>query len=582
MANRGRPRLLASRALRLLGVYGACLAGAAVVSWPLVRHVRGHLPGAWPHPDIHTAVWFRWHLWERLGAGEAPMFAPGFYHPDGMDVTLHIWNLGVALGQLPFVAVLGSLTGYNVSLLFLGAFNGLAGYVLGRTVGAGRRAPAIAAAAVLLTSNFAWAEMIHGRAEQGLLAFAALYAAGLVSLRRDGGQWTAVGTGLALAAAGLCYWFYAAFLGIPLIGLALASGIRRRPDVQALGRLAIVAGVAAVLLIPAAIPVLTRMAADDSAYLRAVADTSEVATLVEGLRQQFSLSLLGSTLWPTAALPQRVCLGLPFLLLAVLGAALCWGDARRRAGYLPWLALVGILMAMGPMLQLRPEEALVVQGRVLPLPSALLDRLPLFERMWWPHRWLSLAVVGGAGCAAALAAAIPPGRRARWLSLAFALLLLVEVRAMYHGAPYTALAGNPQPLPVPAMLKQLATEPGRHPLLQLPLRRVDDAAAIYVPIHRQPIDGGPAYSADLHTEPGYLRRIAGSEALTALDRMARGQPPPQVREPRGQLRELGFHYAVFWRDQDVFGLDWSTLYSDFLGTPPVFADDTVVVWDLAR
>ncbi len=579
MTHAGRLRPLARHAGRLAGVYGACLTAAAVLSWPLLRTASGHLPGPWPHPDITTAVWFRWHLVQRLAAGESPLFAPGLYHPDGMDVTLHIWNLGVSFAQAPFAAVFGPLTGFNVSLLFLAAFNGLAGYVLGRTVGGGRLA-GVVAAAVLLASNFAWAEMIHGRCEQGLLAFVALAVAGLVQLRRGaGGAGMAVATGLGVAAAGLCFWFYAAFLGFLMGGLAVVSLLRR--DWRGLGWLGLACAVAAVILVPAAIPVLVRMAADSSPYARTVADGAEVASLVDGLRRQYSVTLLGSALWPTAAFPQRVCIGLPLLGLVAWAAALAVRSARARAGFLPWMALGGVILAAGPMLLLRPEEPLVIGGRVLPMPGALLDALPLFERQWWPHRWLSLSVVGGAGCAAAAMAALPRGGRlAGGVALGFVLLFAVEARLMFHGAPYAAFAGDPQPLGVPAYLERLAAEPGQHPLLQLPLRRVDDAALIYVPFHRQPVDGGPAYTVDVHAEPAYLRRIAASPALTALDRLARNQDPPPVADVRRSLRELGFRHAVFWRDQDVFGRDWTAIYSQFFDVEPAFADAAVVIWEL--
>jgi len=573
-------RPLARHAGGLAGVYGACLAGAALLSWPLLRTVSGHLPGPWPHPDITTAVWFRWHLAQRLAAGESPLQAPGLYHPDGMDVTLHIWNLGVSLFQAPFAAVLGPLGGYNVSLLFLAAFNGLAGYVLGRTVGGGRLAGA-GAAAVLLASNFAWAEMIHGRCEQGLLAFVALAVAGLVQLRRGaGGAGMAVATGLALAGAGLCFWFYPVFLGFVIAGLAAISLVRR--DWRGLGWLGVVCGVAGLILVPAALPVLTRMAAEGSPYARTVADGAPVSTLADGLRRQYSVTLLGSALWPTAGFPQRACIGLPLAGALALGAALIRRRARFRAGFLPWMALAGVILAGGPMLLLRPEEPLIVGGRVLPLPAALLDALPLFERQWWPHRWLSLTVVGGAGCAAAALATVPrAGRLAGVITVVFVLLFAVESRLMFRGAPYAAFAGDPQPLDVPAFFHEpLAREPGEHPLLQLPLRRVDDAAIIYVPFHGQPVDGGPAYTVDVHAEPAYLRRIEGSAPLAALAQLARNQTPPPVSDARGGLRELGFHYAVFWRDQDVFGRDWTSIYSAFFGAQPVFTDDAVVIWEL--
>lgn len=581
MTQGGRLRPLAAHAARLLGVYAACLGVASLLSWPMLRHLRGHLPGDWPHPDINTAVWFRWHLWQRLQSLESPMFAPELYYPDGMDVTLQIWNLGVALLQSPLVAVLGPLPGYNASLLFLAAFNGLAGYLLGLVVGRGRRGPAILAAAILLSSNFAWVEMIQGRAEQGFLAFAALYVAGLVILRRRGGRGMAVATGLALAAAGLCYWFYAAFLALPLFGLALASGARPRPDRRALEALAIVLGVAVLAMLPAAIPILTRMAAPDSVYAAAVAQTTNVTALVDGLRARYCATLIQTFVWPLAPFPQRVGAGLPFAVIAILGSTLAWRAARQPAGFLPWIALFGLLMAMGPQLLLRIQQPVTVLGTAVPLPSVLMDQLPLFERLWWPYRWIALTAVGAAGCGAALVAAIPAGRRADLLAVVLALAVLIEVRAMFVYAPYTAIAGDPQPLDVPSFLVALGEEPGEHPLLQLPLRRVDDAAVIYMSYHRQPVDGGPGYEDNMLIEPSYLRRTSENEALYALGRMAWGQEVPDVEDPRGELRALGFRYAVFWRGYVPADGRGHMPYSEFFDAEPVYEDEQILAWDLA-
>ena len=331
----------------------------------------------------------------------------------------------------------------------------------------------------------------------------------------------------------------------------------------------------------AAIPILTRMAAPDSVYAAAVAQTTNVTALVDGLRARYCATLIQTFVWPLAPFPQRVGAGLPFAVIAVLGATLAWRAARRPAGFLPWIALFGLLMAMGPQLMLRVQQPVTVLGTAVPLPSALLDQLPLFERLWWPYRWIALTAVGAAGCGAALVAAIPAGRRADLLAVVLALAVLIEVRAMFVYAPYTAIAGDPQPLDVPGFLVALGEEPGEHPLLQLPLRRVDDAAVIYMSYHRQPVDGGPGYEDNMLIEPSYLRRTSENEALYALGRMAWGQEAPAVEDPRGELRALGFRYAVFWRGYVPADGRGHMPYSEFFDAEPVYEDEQILAWDLA-
>lgn len=96
--------------------------------------------------------------------------------------------------------------------------------------------------------------------------------------------------------------------------------------------------------------------------------------------------------------------GWSVLVLAMLG----WRGGRR------WWVLVvsGVLLSLGPILQLTPDQPLRVGGHVIALPLRWLGLLPGLANLHIHYRFAALAILGLGGLAAAGTARLPPWMRA--------------------------------------------------------------------------------------------------------------------------------------------------------------------------
>ena len=255
-------------------------------------------------------------------------------------------------------------------------------------------------AALLVCSPYAWHELVQGRGEQGLLLFVALTLAGFVRLGHRPTRGLAVATGLAWAAAGMCYWFYAYFLVLVAGPLALAWAVRRRWRPVAM--LAVAGASSALFVAPVTLPLLLAAAQEGSAYVRS-AEAPMVELAAAHPWSSLKLSSFAWPAWPLARLRDAV----PFTtsLPLVIGGVLLW----RREAWLSLLGLAGWVLAMGWLLYLTDSHAVGAPDFTLALPFDVLHgALPGFWRMIWPYRLAAIAVVAAAGCAGA-AVGGPPG-----------------------------------------------------------------------------------------------------------------------------------------------------------------------------
>jgi hypothetical protein len=556
------PRRLVTGALLLL----ALLVLSAAASWPLAG-----APGAWfpsdpSMPDLNVAVWLPAHLAAAASGATDVWDAAELQHPHGQRIDLLVWNVGVQVLQLPFFTLLEPIPAFNLSIVAFGALNGLSGYTLGRQLGG--RAAGAAGAAVLLFSPFAWNELAQGRGEQGLLAGVAFTAAALVALGRDPTPRRAALAGLAWALTGLCYWFYAYFLLLLVLPLgALALARRRGREARAL---VVTGAVAAAVAGPFALALLVEAVGQASVYRQAVAD--DVRPITAMVQQGASLGLDG-LVWPRRA-PTLLRDVVPLsALVAVVGALAT--RARGQAGFLLPVALGGVLLAMGRVLQWAPGEPVLVGGMQLSLPFAALQGvLPGFARLWWPYRWLSFFFVGGAGCAAALVAWLPP--RVRALAAAgLALGLLGELRLAQGATTGGLVWDSPVPVDVPAALREIDA-----PVVMLPFHGVAANRLLWQAYVQQPTSAGLGDTEPYLQTPTYRDVVQQTPILRQLEVL--GQQPPvggRVRisgleDGRAELRALGFGAAVLWVD-----LHPLAPYAEWLG-PPDHLDATMAIWTL--
>ncbi len=369
--------------------------------------------------DGYGTQWHHWFYGEWLAGRTELDPTPLLFHPWGKSMVAHTGgNLLDAALAWPLRMVAGPALGTTiwVALLLLG--NAWGCWCLARALGAGRGA--WLAPLLALFVPFVLEELQYGRPTQAMLLFPALCLADLVRLDRP---WRPARAGLWLALTALSYWYYGLLLGV-LAGLFTVVALARAHERKAtLLRLVIVAAVAAVILLPAAWPLLGALRGDEVPGLLALGEGplgDILLRTVEGDTE--GLYLLAPFSGRTGALVQDD--GLRFVAGTRLLGPLQWGlilaglvAARRHRLLLAGWVLVCLLVATGPVI--------VVGDGFLPDPfyAAVLSASEVLRRWWWPGRavgFLSLLAVA----AGALALGGIPTPRLRQLFGVGALLLL--------------------------------------------------------------------------------------------------------------------------------------------------------------
>ncbi|MGC9336067.1 MAG: hypothetical protein ACP5JJ_18135, partial [Anaerolineae bacterium] len=386
---------------------------ALALTWPMATHWGSHVPGnGVDDPPLTWNLW--WVPYATLELGTNPFDCDYLFYPLGINLALYTLTVLNAFLSIPLQAVLGLIPASNILLLsslVLSAYGAflLASYLLssGRpqqlpgTAKLGATLPALGAGLVygFAASKLAYASLGQWNiASSQWIPFYVLY---LLKTGENPRRWRfpllAV---LFLLMQGYAELTYATFLVLFTAVWVLWQAVvllKERQFAQ-LGRLALNLALMGAVFAAGLSPMLARMLPD----LRAAGDILVEGT---GFAEAYSADLLGflvpSSNHPVfGALPERfhfhygvgqhVYAGYSLLILAVLGVVGGW--RRRTVRFWTLAAAVFWLLAMGPTLQVNGVDTR------LPLPFALVARLPFFEGNRYPSRYsvmllLSLAML---------------------------------------------------------------------------------------------------------------------------------------------------------------------------------------------
>ena len=382
---------------RELGLAAAVYAALAVLmTWPLVRDWQSAVPIG--GDNLHLAWVLAW-IAHALADDPLSLFEGNIFHPAAKTIALSDPNVSSALLVAP-AWWSGAEAGALVNLLFLSSFVfcGLAAQALAREWGASALG-AFAAGLFFAFSPHRFSHVDHVQ----LYAF---WWTPLALLALD--RFLRTGSGWALSAGALCLVLqsyaslylaaFAAAATVLLFMTALVSGRARLDWRPALGKVALAAGLAALLCVPLAI-----------AYAEVRFTWGATRSLEQNLR--FSASPFaylsaapGNVVWgrvlerfadPVAPWEKHLFPGIVPILLAIVALVLDWKSWRVWYGFM--LALVGFVCSLGPMLIWWGQRT----GIALPYLVAW-EWLPPLQGLRGPARWgllvsLGLALVAGAG-----------------------------------------------------------------------------------------------------------------------------------------------------------------------------------------
>ncbi len=481
--------------------------------------------------DAFGTWWFFW--WIRVAIEQLgdPSFTNLFFFPHGKEIFAHTGNNFVdAVLSVPLQWVLGDRYFPTwVFLMMLGnalCFRPLAREVLGDGFSA-------CAATFLWMSNPALLfEIAAGRPTQAFLWAppAALYfflrlfraeRTGTEHWRRD-----AMGLGLAMAASGWTYWFFIYFLSFLLAPLYVERlwAARSAPgEIRSMvQKLAFAVGVCALLVLPAALPMIGALG-DGSVPGAAPTAARSLTDLPAALANNVPPEGMG--LWQMESQGEPLLTQPAWLLglgLGLLGPTVL--AARRRYAFCFFWLLIWALGAVIPV-----TSELEVKN----LPYLALHHLdPFFRRLWFPYRVVLISFIP-----ASLLVAGWVGARRERLGALGALALL---GCLFRGT-WPAPAHDVRP---PLLLEEL----GGGALITLPMRIQSDLLMWQTRV-QLPTLGGMGESAPAFWPPPF-KRLMDNQWLRAL----RSAPvdPARIRsfeaDDRLAVEALGYRWVLLRLD----------------------------------
>ncbi len=479
----------------------AVVAALALALWavtPAWQQPEQWLVGNWTHPDCLSNHWLLAWLAERLAEGESILHNDAYYWPVGDD-PVRAGNGAEGLLYLPFHLWLGWPAATVPYVVLVLSLNGLGGYVLGRSVGAGPWGSLVPLAATGLCP-YLLLQLSSGRFSQVSLFWLLFFLAAWLRFLERPRLGNAGLAAFLLAATSFFYWFYG-FFGVLAGALFLfVRAPKRWPPIGALMAFAVLF-----------LGLIAPWAAVFFGAWDQVVGTSELTAFphpqaVQDAQLPALPTLVGGG--PLVAQAQSwsvVLLALAGVILAVVRTP---RDARAR-GLLLVLASFAALMA-GPFAEASPYSLLY--GLAEPL-----------RRFWWPSRHvvLVLAVTGLLGGIALTELRA----RYRWpgLALALAVPLAQPFLLEAQGVPARAKQ-SPVVLP-PEGYTELAELDGGV-LLEPPLAPQlggTQQHLVYQRWHGKTLVSGHALWVDRVRPEAWDAFVAGNSFLSELQRFERGE-----------------------------------------------------------
>ncbi|MBN1661911.1 MAG: hypothetical protein JXA93_26185 [Anaerolineae bacterium] len=379
---------------------------ALLLTWPLAAHLGSHVPGdGADDPPLTWNLW--WVRYSLLEQGTNPFDCDVLFYPLGINLAFYTLTLLNGLLSIPLQATAGLVAASNLLLLSSFVVGAYGAFLLAREQGIGERAawPALVAGGIyaFVSSKMGYAALGQWNiASSQWIPFYVLY---LFKMGERPRRWRyPLLAALFLLLQAYAELTYASFLVLFTLLWAGWQAWRELRSRQAASLLPLATRLAVVglLFIAGLSPVLAMMIPEMQAE-------GNLLTEGGGFADVFSADLLGflipTRLHPVfGALPaefdfhhgvgQHLYAGYALLALASLGVAAGW----RRPAVRFWLLSAAVfgLLTLGPALQVNGHDT------GLPLPFALVSRLPFFEGNRYPSRYsvllfLSLAMLAGYG-----------------------------------------------------------------------------------------------------------------------------------------------------------------------------------------
>jgi len=385
------------------------------------------------HNDYLQGLWNFWWFKEALfELGKNPYFSDNVFFPTGVSLAFHTLSITNAAMAVPFLFAFGVVTSYNMVYLITFILTGIGTYLLVHDL-TGNKYAAFLSGLILAFCPYHFIKSYQIWAAS--LEWMPLFAFFFLRFLRGGGLREAALSALMLFLASLSSWYLMAFTFLFIL-FAILYYILVNPgrvfSIDFIKGLSFMAGLFGLLILPFAYPMIKEVIWGEShmytslyaQFLKGsqgIVDGRTGSTFQVGMTQLFGMRLATPLFWPGI-------LGYIPILLAVYG--IFKGELKEKG---LWVAstVLFFLFLLGPYL--------TVFDRVyenIPLPWLILDKLPIFKAIRYPHRFMApfmmcLAVMAGSGAVALTRSAarwsVLRGKRAASIVLAvLAAVVMVE------------------------------------------------------------------------------------------------------------------------------------------------------------
>jgi hypothetical protein len=380
------------------------------------------------HNDYFQGLWNFWWFKESLfELARNPYFSDYLFHPTGVSLAFHTLSITNAVLALPFIFLLDVVSAFNFVYLITFLLAGMGSYLLVHDL-TGNRQAAFLSGLVLAFCPYHFAKSYQIWAAS--IAWMPLFAFFFLRLLRRGGLREALLSGLMLFLASLSSWYFMVFIFL-FIAFTLVYFLIVHPDrilsADFARGFSIMTGFFGLLILPFAYPMIREVIVGEShmytslyaQFVRGgqdLADGRTGSTFQVGMTQLFGFRGASPVFWPGI-------IGYLTLFLAVYGALK--GELKEK-GLWVGSAVLFFIFLLGPYL--------TVFDRIyenIPLPWMILDKLPVFKAIRYPHRFMAplmmcLAVLAGSG-AVAITGSIGRGKRTGGNRLQSVLISILSV-----------------------------------------------------------------------------------------------------------------------------------------------------------
>lgn len=503
------------------------LALALIVTWPLALRFDAALfggidnvPGRFRFAGHEEAGLHLWHLWwvsEAILHGRNPFWTDLLFYPDGVQLYVQTLSAPNAVITLPAYLLAGPIAAFNTVIVLGFTLTGFGVFLLARQYAGGFWGPLLCGVLVTL-GPFHFGQLQNSHNHLFSMQWAPLYVHALTLLDRHGGRRHVAYASAMAALVVLSDWYWASVCGVLTIVWVIARLALVRERWALVRRYALFAAGALLTLAPFGAGMI-------ASWKFLPVGHGARDTIWEAYVRYSSADLLGllfpnvyHPLWgaqveqmlrpiaePFAPSVWYVAAGWTLTTLAIIGV---WSSWRRVLH----LLIVGVclwVIALGPTLWIFGHDSHI------PMPYALLDRLPLFGAARKPALFVAPVLVILSVLAALGLETLQNRLPSAWRAALIVVVTLLGIFELWLPSGRIFL-----PLERPAVYEQIAERPGA--VADLPLDVLETSRTLRNQmIHGQPILGGfiarrpayPSFDIPLIRSIGTMRELPDDDVV---------------------------------------------------------------------